>query len=146
MRLRINRTRPSGECGATAFCKPLRRRWGRVLCLSVLACLASIVALGQQTPSPSPEKQQVAPGANQQVETRDARVEKPSSGDKNGELNKQIAEDSAHLLKLANDLRTEVDKAALDNLSLKVIRDADAIEKLAHNLRKKMAAAGGPAS
>jgi hypothetical protein len=56
----------------------------------------------------------------------------------NTERRKQIADDSARLLKLATDLKTEVDKTTKDTLSLNVIRKADEIEKLAHGVKEKM--------
>jgi len=56
----------------------------------------------------------------------------------NAERKKEIGEESAILLRLAVDLKTEVDKTDKDTLSLKVIRKAEAIEKLAHDVREKM--------
>jgi hypothetical protein len=56
----------------------------------------------------------------------------------NAERRKQIADDSARLLKLATDLKSEVDKTTKDTLSLSVIRKADEIEKLAHGVKEKM--------
>ena len=49
----------------------------------------------------------------------------------------QIADDSAALLKLANSLKTEVDKTTSDTLSVAVIRQAAEIERLAHKMRTK---------
>ena len=46
--------------------------------------------------------------------------------------------DSAHLLKLANELKKEVDKTDKDTLSIAVIRKADEIERLAHIVKEKM--------
>ena len=51
---------------------------------------------------------------------------------------KKIAEDSAKLLQMANDLKAEVDKTSKDQMSLEVIRKADEIEKLAHDLKLRM--------
>lgn len=56
----------------------------------------------------------------------------------NAERKKQIADDTDKLLKLATDLKTEVDKTSKDTLSINVIRRADAIEKLAHDVKEKM--------
>jgi len=56
----------------------------------------------------------------------------------NAERRKQIADDSAKLLKLATDLKAEVDKTSKDTLSLNVIRKADEIERLAHSVKEKM--------
>ncbi|MGD0729728.1 MAG: hypothetical protein ABR956_00585 [Terracidiphilus sp.] len=50
---------------------------------------------------------------------------------------KQAAEESARLLKLAADLKAEVDKTTKDTLSLTVIRKADEIERLARSVREK---------
>jgi hypothetical protein len=51
---------------------------------------------------------------------------------------KKIAKDSARLLELANELKTEVDKTSKDEMSLIVIRKAEEIEKLAHDLKLRM--------
>jgi hypothetical protein len=78
------------------------------------------------------------PDANAQMEMRDQQNKKKSYEAANVERKKQIADDSAKLLKLATDLKTEVDKTDKDTLSLNVIRKADEIEKLAHNVKEKM--------
>ena len=54
------------------------------------------------------------------------------------ERRKQIADESTRLLALAIDLKAEVDKTNRDTLSISVIRKADEIEKLAHNVRDKL--------
>jgi hypothetical protein len=54
------------------------------------------------------------------------------------EQQKQIADDSSKLFKMATDLKAEVDKTNKDTLSLNVIRKADAVEKLAHDVKEKM--------
>jgi len=56
----------------------------------------------------------------------------------NAARKKQIAQESAKLLKLATELKAEVDKTDKDTLNLKVIRQADQIEKLAHGVKEKM--------
>jgi hypothetical protein len=56
---------------------------------------------------------------------------------------KEIADDSARLLKLATDLKAEVDKSDKDTLSIAVIRKAEEIEKLAHSVKDKMKFAPG---
>jgi hypothetical protein len=61
----------------------------------------------------------------------------------NLERRKQLADDSAKLVKLATDLKTEVDKTTKDTLSLSVIRKADEIEKLAHSVKEKMRLTAG---
>ena len=50
---------------------------------------------------------------------------------------KQIADESASLLSLANSLKAEVDKSTKDTLSVTVVRKAGEIEQLAHKMRTK---------
>jgi hypothetical protein len=47
----------------------------------------------------------------------------------------QIASDCADLLKMATDLKSEVDKSTKDVLSVGVVRKAGEIEQLAHKVR-----------
>lgn len=51
---------------------------------------------------------------------------------------KQISDESTELLAMAVALKAEVDKTNKDVLSLNVIRKADQIERLAHNVKQKM--------
>ncbi len=50
----------------------------------------------------------------------------------------QIASDSARLLQLATELKAEMDKSSKETLSLNIVRKADAINKLAHDLKEEM--------
>lgn len=114
----------------------------------VLVC-AGAPAQTQQ-PSPNPEKPLILPeanrlpDANQQMEMRENQTRQQDFTAANAERRKQIADDSAKLLKLANDLKAEVDKTNKDTLSLNVIRKADEIERLAHNVKEKMKLTVGP--
>ena len=78
-----------------------------------------------------------ASGANSQKAVREI------SPEAFAEKQKQIAADSTELLKMANELKAEVDKTNKDTLSLTVIRKADAVEKLAHVVKEKMKASRG---
>jgi hypothetical protein len=60
----------------------------------------------------------------------------------NAERKKRIADESIRLLKLATELKSEVDKTTKDTLSLTVVRKADEIEKLAHNVKETMKPSG----
>jgi hypothetical protein len=53
---------------------------------------------------------------------------------------KQLADDTAKLLTLANELKAELDKSSKDTLSLGVIKKAEQVEKLAHKVRDEMKA------
>jgi hypothetical protein len=72
------------------------------------------------------------------MEMRDKKAREQSFDAANTERKKQIADDSARLLQLATELKAEVDKTTKDTLSLAVIRKADEIEKLAHDVKTKM--------
>jgi hypothetical protein len=74
-----------------------------------------------------------------------AKADTPSVNDTRAERERQIAEDNAKLLKLATELKSEIDKTTLDTLSLSVIHKASEIEKLAHSLKEKMKQTVGPA-
>lgn len=50
----------------------------------------------------------------------------------------QLAADSAKLLKLATELKADVDKTTKDQLSVAVIKKADEVEKLARKVRDEM--------
>jgi hypothetical protein len=54
------------------------------------------------------------------------------------ERRRQIAVDSAQMLKLATELKAEVDKTNKDTLSVAVVRKAGQIEHLAHGVKEKM--------
>lgn len=69
-----------------------------------------------------------------------ARIEKDAAKKANQERQQQIKTDTDRLLKLATELKTYVDKSNENVLSLDVIRKADEIEKLAHNVKEKMKA------
>ena len=50
----------------------------------------------------------------------------------------QIASDSVKLLQMAVELKAEMDKSSKDTLSLNIVRKADAITRLAHDLKEEM--------
>jgi hypothetical protein len=103
---------------------------------------------GQQSaPQPSGTTNPQDPGPGRAWSSSTLAVPMPRSGNPdftaaNAERKKQIADDSTKLLKLATDLKTEVDKTTKDTLSLNVIRKADEIEKLAHDVKEKMKLTG----
>jgi len=47
----------------------------------------------------------------------------------------EVADEAAHLLKMATDLKAAVDKTTKDQLSVGVVRKAGEIEQLAHKVR-----------
>jgi len=114
-------------------------------CSWALIVLCHTAASAQQPPvAPNPDKSihdptlTAAPDANAQMEMRDQQTKQQNFAAANAERRKQIADDSTRLLKLATDLKAEVDNTSKDTLSLNVIRRADEIERLAHNVKEKM--------
>jgi hypothetical protein len=78
-------------------------------------------SVGIRVPAPAPEQ-----------------PPKPENFDVIADPNKTpVANDTANLLRLANNLKTEVDKTTPDTLSVTVVRQANEIEKLAHKMRTK---------
>jgi hypothetical protein len=65
-------------------------------------------------------------------------IEEQQARMRNSERQKQLVDDTQRLLSLANELKADVDKSTKDTLSLDVIRKADEIEKLAHNVKDRM--------
>lgn len=112
----------------------------RLLTLALLLLLVVVppftAALGQQElpqgPPPMPHQQPVP-----QDEVR-ARIEKDMAKRANKERWDQLKRDTDSLLKLATELKEYVGKSNEDTLSLDVIKKAEQIEKLAHNVKEKM--------
>jgi len=115
---------------------------GSIAYLVFFAALLASVMLRSQTPNPNQPIPGPAashpPDANAIMEMHEQQQKKGKFDAANVERKKQIADDSARLLKLATDLKTEVDKTSKDTLSLGVIRKAEEIEKLAHSVKEKM--------
>ena len=58
----------------------------------------------------------------------------------NVQRQKDLTSDTAKLIELAHELKTETDKGMPEALSILEIRQAEAIEKLAHSIQGKMKA------
>jgi nitric oxide reductase activation protein len=114
------------------------------MAIAALAMLTGAAQPALQAPSQNPDKPYLLPeanrlpDANEQMKMRDKQATQQSFDEANAERKKQLSEDSAKLLSLAMALKVEVDKTNKDLLSLNVIRRADEIEKLAHNVKEKM--------
>jgi len=146
--------------GSTKQEKPLRRSavWLCVLTgLCVLALTARIAehkALAQDSPLPSTSTGQLGISPEEPVAPPQpivVRVPAPSAtssskpGKPNVEMpaipapdpNNHVAVQSANLLKLAYNLKTEVDKTTKDTLSVTVVRQATEIEQMDRKMRAK---------
>jgi len=119
----------------------VRARWIGVLAGLTVIAIAPTVSRGQSQRDPGfryPPSVTRMPDANAQNEINGRQTEKENFDAANAARKKQIADDSAKLLKLATELKAEIDKTNKDTLSLNVIRKAEEIEKLAHDVKEKM--------
>lgn len=57
---------------------------------------------------------------------------------RNSDRQRRLVEDTDKLLALATQLKQDVDKTNKDVMSVDVIKKADEIEKLAHNVKERM--------
>jgi hypothetical protein len=121
---------------------------GRWVCVAVfLAASVPAAALQGQESQQSPQSQQSAaqqtngnastpdPGRGRTSIASPLAVQASQTGARDIET---IVDESARLLKLATDLKAEVDKTTKDTLSISVVRKADEIEKLAHSVKEAM--------
>jgi hypothetical protein len=118
----------------------LSRRLAWFATLVGLAAIAMAPALGNgllQVPRFPPELNRI-PDKNQMEDMNSEKARKQSFEVANAERKKQIGDESAKLLKLATELKAEVDKTSKDTLSIGIIRKAGEIEKLAHDVKEKM--------
>lgn len=75
------------------------------------------------------------PSSSQQAQEPEAPPGQPAVEPADDARKKEIAEESARLLRMATELKTEVDKTTKDTLSVQVIRKASEIERLAHDVK-----------
>ena len=148
MPLRMNRNRQGRRAPATAG--GTSRLWalGRaIVCIVALLAPPAPVLLNSQQPAGGEQqapRSVESPAANGKAEASgqtamsDDQAKKVNVEPANVERKRQVSDYSADLLKLATDLKAEVDKTSKDTLSLGVIRKADEIERLTHQLKDKM--------
>ena len=107
-----------------------------LVCLSILASGLMSLAAAQQPAQGSAAQASVAQAPATAEKTAD--ISKPATPQTPQQ--KQLADDTAKLLALANELKAELDKSTKDTLSLSVIKKAEQVEKLAHKVRDEMKA------
>jgi len=136
---------PSGTPKGDHFMirRPLRP--GRTLRFATAVfATATLLAIAQDVPR-GPDRPLISPLANRPPDKNDQmdlqaqqRAKNASYEAANVERRRQIADDSAKILELANELKKEIDKTDKDTLSINVIRKAEMIEKLAKGVKEKM--------
>jgi len=112
----------------------------RVLALFfILALLASRPLAFSQNPNP-PFPPQLPPGtqAPPTEEEGQAKMEREMAKKVNHDRQVALKRDTDKLLKLATELKQDVDKSSENTLSVDVVKKAEEIEKLAHSVKEKM--------
>jgi hypothetical protein len=119
-------------------------------CLAAAGAFLAVAQAGQQPvqrdPAWNASGQSAArmPDAADQMQMHDKLTSQQSLEAANADRRKHLTEQSAKLLQLATDLKSEVDKTSKDTLSLNVVRKAAEIEKLAHSVKEELKLAVGP--
>jgi hypothetical protein len=111
-----------------------------VLVLAVVSWQCSFGQTSDQFPLPripSPN-QTPTPGQPSPEDEQRARIEKEMAKKASQERQAQLKRDAENLLKLATELKQDVDKSTENTLSLEVVKKAEEIEKLAKSVKEKM--------
>jgi hypothetical protein len=116
----------------------------------VLAALAAILLapiagqrmLQNSNPHLPPELNRI-PDGNQVNDINAGQLDNQSFETANAERKRRIDSDTTKLVKLAADLKVEINKAGNNTLSLDLIRKAEEIEKLARRVQETMKQTAG---
>lgn len=145
---------PIGAFGPRSFVLE-KAPWVRgLVCLAVVTFMPLAAAFAQQQignglpyPPPEPGTPPMNRTANPTADANRLMLDSMKQQDAlkqfellNVQRQKEMASDAAALIELAHQLKTEMDKGAPDALSAIEIRQAELIEKLAHNIQNKMRA------
>jgi hypothetical protein len=126
-------------------------RWAVILVTSaavvaVTSSVAPAAAQMQQQPATGIQNQPIGsrpvpggpPGAGNEDDPMMRHMSAQLAKTRNNLRQQQLVTDSAKLLELATQLKTEVDKSNQNTLSLTVVKKAEEIEKLAKSVKEKM--------
>jgi hypothetical protein len=95
-------------------------------------------ALMQQNGTYVPNAVNRMPDANDRDKMQQQRSDADRIEAANAERKKQICADSDKLLKMATDLKDDLDKTSKDTLSIETIHKIDAIQKLTKDMKDKL--------
>jgi len=122
--------------------KPSRVKNNVRCAAALLAAFSGLSLLAAVAAPQTPAKQDQAASAPEKTPEQSADKQQPVPT-KVEMQQKQLAEDTAKLLQLANELKADMDKTTKDTLSLTVVKKAEQVEKLAHKVREEMKASIG---
>ncbi|HEY0263612.1 MAG TPA: hypothetical protein VGC07_03730 [Granulicella sp.] len=80
----------------------------------------------------------VGPGVNRADPSIPPEIRHQLEINRQNESHKKLVDDTERLLALATELKSDMDKTTKDMLSVQVLRKAEEIEKLAHNIKQEM--------
>ena len=112
----------------------------RFMVAGLLVCCGLLMACwSQNAPASSAGTQGQNPQIAPPPSPAEIEMQKRAAKQQAQERFAQVKKDTDHLLELATQLKKSVDEAGDQKLSLEVIHKADQIEKLAKQVRQKMA-------
>lgn len=106
-------------------------------CICLLLVLSAPLKLSSQQQPPVPPRLDV-PQPDESAPSVPPEIQKQMQKKANEQRQAELKRDTDKLLKLSTELKEYVDKSNENILSLDVIKKADEIEKLAHNVKVKM--------
>jgi hypothetical protein len=144
----MNNCQNEAENRACSLCSSTGTSRGAICCRNVIT-LAALVLLScapstSQAPPQTPPHPILLPQANRLPDINDQMVMKQQLAKKqnfdaaNTLRSQQIADETTKLLILAKDMKSQMDKLGDQPLPEKVIREAEVIEILAHDVQAKM--------
>ena len=123
-----------------------RSQWIVLGVAGLIAGAATTAGIGQNTPS-SPSRPKITllspeanrpPDANEQMQMRQKNAKKQDFDTVNALRIKQINDDATKLLILTRDLNEKMSKLGKEPMPPNLVREAEVIEMLAHDVEQKM--------
>ena len=113
--------------------------WGRLTIGAVLLCPLA-AGVGQVAPASQPGTTRPSLGPDVLGPPDPMGTPNPRKLEhmREDDRHKRLLSDTAKLVELTNELKSEIDKSSKDELSLDVVRKAAEIEKLAHDVKERM--------
>ena len=145
MRLNSSQDHPSKQKGTWIATHPLSFRAARfVVCFAAALIFACTELRSQEGPTRDPDRPYIIPAANPLPDANDRmvmsekKVKQQNFDAANALRTKQIVDDTTKLLILSKDLKAKTDKLGNEPLPKTLVREAEVIELLAHDVQRKM--------
>jgi hypothetical protein len=145
MRLNSSQDHPSRQEGTwIAAHRPAYRGALQLVCFAAAMFFVSTVLHGQEGPTRDPDRPYIIPeanplpDANERMVMNEKKVKQQNFDAANALRTKQIVDDTTKLLILSRDLKAKTDKLGNEPLPKILVREAEVIELLAHDVQRKM--------